>query len=71
LRGKLHSGNGADNNRGIFSLQKTNAYTHVIFAVREKFDEKIDWKRLTVRYKTEGGNLILEGSVYNGAYTKK
>ena len=62
---------GVANNRGTFSLQKVNDNSFIIFAIQEKFDATIDWKRLFVRYNTDGGNLMLEGSAYKGTYTKK
>jgi hypothetical protein len=62
---------GVANNNGIFSLQKANQNNFIIFEMREKFDTTIDWKRLFIRYSIGGGNLILEGSVYKGTYTKK
>jgi hypothetical protein len=63
--------NGVNNNRGVFTLSKVNTYDYIIFEIQERFDINIEWKRMTVRYRIEDGNFILEGNEYRGTYTKQ
>jgi hypothetical protein len=66
--------NGADNNRGVITLEQRYGSSDIVFNVKQYITEKNKWKKSKAKlfygYRIVDGKLILTGGAYRGTYTK-